>query len=83
MLAPMVTIEGHEGGGICKGCCGIARHHLLTPGIHVSVEYGFEKQFFSDKPCEKQHPWLDSKNCVCGLYNLIIISLKVVEIGSR
>ena len=81
-MAPMLTIYGHEGGGLRRGYCGIARHHLLTPGIHLSVEYGLGIQFFTDKSCEKQHPWLDSKNCACGLSNLIILFLKVLEIDS-
>jgi hypothetical protein len=63
------------------GCCGIARHHLLTPRINLSVEYGLGIQFVADKSYEKQHPWLDSKNWACGLSNLIILVLKVIEIG--
>jgi hypothetical protein len=55
---------------------------LLTPRIHLSIEYGLGIQFFADKSREKQPLWLDSKNCMCGLSNLIILSLKVVEIGS-
>jgi hypothetical protein len=78
-MAPMVTIYGHEGRGFRGGCSGIARHHLLTPGIHLSLEYGLGIKFFTDKSCEKQHSWLDSKDCACGLSNLIILSLKVLE----
>jgi hypothetical protein len=60
----MVTKWGHDGrglhGGFCGdvhgGCCGIAGHHLLTLGTHLSVEYGLGMEISADIFCEKQHP---------------------------